>query len=464
MSRHIKKHSGGPQAVDSSDESILKERRLRGKLAQKRYRDRTKQTIASLEKQNSRLESTINGMVRAFVDFHDTALGTSRPLSPKLAHALRQATVKFIECAKAAIDITEDDTATSSSVENAEQGYKTRKEITQTQSSRDKNATHEHITSFESSSPPAVQSLTSRDTPLLSSRVGQLDWNFDTRACFAHYLDYSVIEYALSCISLPRTRLSEILRIFKLSLSYHTPDQIIANLNLYRSTFDTRHAPLRHLGGAGLHYKSVEEFAIHCESLETSLAPRSLYENAKQIGIRPDMINDLSEFEGEWYDANDVEHYLRQRGIFIVEKSMNAVASLAQIRTSAIAPLDVVTTNITVPFSSGHSLSQSGAKPLNIPGYNQQGNSFYYSCDHFGFGSESTQKSSNSSTLHEQLPFDQSSSSSGSGYIPQVLLDLNLMIDVLKRTAVCLVRSPGFRKHDIDSALRASIVGFVNPA
>ncbi|KAK9366754.1 hypothetical protein V1509DRAFT_665974 [Lipomyces kononenkoae] len=500
MSGHIKKHSGGPPAVDSNDESFLKNRRLQGRIAQKRYRDRKNHTIASLEKRNNILESTINDMVRAFVDFHDTTVGASIPLSPtKFARELRQVTVKFIECAKSAIDITEDDTSTASSVENVDKDYQMPKETSKTQSSRDKNATHEHITSLESPSPPAMQSLTSHDTPLLSSRAGQLDSNLAPTAFgFAYYLDYSAVEYGLMCISLPRTRSSDILRIFKLSLCYNTPDQIIADLyRLRRGAVDNPHAPLRHLGGAGLHYKSAEEFAIRSERLETSLAPRSLYENAKKIAISQDMIKDLSDFEGEWFDARDVEHYLRQKGIFIDQNSMKVVASLDQILTSAMdfpGVMGNMASKVTETFFSGQirnttstigypqhslqkysdgcekfgddflsdtSLDRSAARPL-ISGYNQQLNSFYYNCDHFGFGPERTHKSSNSPRLRQQLPIDQFSSSLESGYNYQVLLDLNLMIDALKRTAVCLVRSPGFRKYDIDSALRASIVGLVN--
>ena len=466
-------------------------------------------------------------MVLAFLNFQDAALESSMSLTPtKLAHGLREVSLKFIEYSKSAVNSstsvvdTPGTTAPDSDWKEDEWHQKIHGTYKMSPTWND-CAAQPNPTSFEHTHYPVPnkESFMGHDIQPYGSLYGQPALSSSLKpSSLAYFLEYSIHEHALMCLLSTETSAREILRIFKLSFLYHTVDQI--SIYLYQSLLgqaDGLDAPLRHLGGAGLHYRSPEELEYFSQSLETPSTLSTLERNAKERDITPDMINDLSDFEGEWLDARDVEEYLRQKGVTLDSKTFQAVTDLDKLMSPGplssdlaeyLAPKATSSWSYQTPaatatfphgpfeFEAGQTgsyeqthtpfatstknLAPSTPKSPYIPGYNQKSNSFYFSCDHFGFRSVGSLNPTGMLMPNQRLSPDWPSKAYKNGRKTQVLLDLKIMIEsmfqcpiivleflaltvqALKQTAVCLVGCPGFRKYDIDSALKASIIGVSN--
>lgn len=399
-------------------------------------------------------------MVVAFLDFHD-ATQTSLPrLTPtKLAQDLRDITLKFIEYGHIAVNSC--DTIAHDASKKIKMGEQKFHGVHSTSPSWDTSTAQSIPRSYEPSY---------FDIPNIKSSFGpnpQLHGSFSRHILtpsFAHFLEYSINDHALMCLSSPETDAKEILRIFKLCFSYHTVDQI--SIYLHRSLLglaDDDEVPLRHLGGAGLHYRSPEDMKYLSQSLKMPSTLSNLVQNAKERGITPDLINGLSEFEGEWLDARDVEQYLYQKGIVMNGKSLKVVTSFDKLMplcpislNSAAAALQATppsshpteVTSVTLshvlsdcakPLSDTKSVTQVDTNSPYIPGYNQKSNSFYFGCDHFGFGSASSINATELLTSSQHLSPDRSFRSYVGDCNNQVFLDLEIMIESMFQRSVMLL-------------------------
>jgi hypothetical protein len=143
---------------------------------------------------------------------------------------------------------------------------------------------------------------------------------------FARRLTRAAIETGFHILSSANTRPSALNYVFKLSLPYLTLDQLRERFKMMLSRsvnedLDFWETPFIHLGGAGTHYPRKDA--------NGNLLPRKNNWTVRQIGplekkvVRVENVvdgrwEDLSEmdlrgFEGEWFDAYDVQGYLEER-------------------------------------------------------------------------------------------------------------------------------------------------------
>jgi hypothetical protein len=143
---------------------------------------------------------------------------------------------------------------------------------------------------------------------------------------FARRLTRSTLEKGFHLLCQAHIRLSRLNYVFRLSLPYLTLEQLRLRFKsmLSRSVnedLDFWETPFLHLGGAGTHYPRKD--------LNGNILPKRNTWNIKQIGPldkrvvrventadgRWEFITDmdLSAFQGEWFDAYDVQGYLEER-------------------------------------------------------------------------------------------------------------------------------------------------------
>ncbi|KIM96579.1 hypothetical protein OIDMADRAFT_183305 [Oidiodendron maius Zn] len=503
MPGNIKKYGGRLPAVNSTSDVSLEERRLRGRLAQRRYRSRKENIVVSLERRNLELESTINDMVLSFVEFHDTALSPSMPPIPtKLISEMKMLTAKFIEYAKVVVDapntLRSADTPNCDLDEKSESARHSTGDVESVDSTIDNTTMHSNPAMFDNDLLQEPENVSLFGSRPQAQNVDQLRWNFNLHAfSLAYYLEYSANYYALMCISSAKLYAEELIRIFKVTFAYHTIDQIKSHINrcLLGTAKGTRFSS-RQSGVTGVYQMDSKNIKSHGQSLIAPSLTPILYKNLNEIGVNPNRFNGLSEFEGEWLDSRDVELYLHHKGIFFSTPNSRVEVDLNQLLASepstrhkntgcettqsdyppargtastsiypAVQAQAGSSTNTgEIPSLSGSNLSHPVAALANMPGYNQKWNSFYYNFDHFGFGSPSVSSSSLPTQIDKNESLGQSSMIKEPGINHRVLLDLEILIQELLNISVCISTSPAFRKSDVDNALKASIVGILKPA
>lgn len=116
-------------------------------------------------------------------------------------------------------------------------------------------------------------------------------------------------------------------RVFKLALTIMDHDTFTANVK--KTLSRGPHEPLDlddilvHIGGAGTHYPSRDQFGqLRPKKQSYNLGivdPQTLALVDKTVhdNLMADLTVEVPGYEGEWFDANDVEGYLNEKGIFI---------------------------------------------------------------------------------------------------------------------------------------------------
>ena len=124
--------------------------------------------------------------------------------------------------------------------------------------------------------------------------------------------------------------------------------------------------PFFHIGGAGLHYPR--------DGIDASSKPPECWANARPMGPRRDLgpkfpVRGISEYDriayagvtGEWFDSNDVEQYLRTKGLFI--DSTTTIIELQRPETIIAPGVDEISP-ATTSFQDNGSGSDSPATSL----------------------------------------------------------------------------------------------------
>lgn len=132
-----------------------------------------------------------------------------------------------------------------------------------------------------------------------------------------------------------------------------------------------------HLGGAGLHFPRVRGVGIDASSepppdwvQDTYIGPRPPIDVETPLPSTMTMAEIIEHvgFEGEWFDANDVEHYLRTKGLYldglsrIVEVKEPDEAYVPRLDSGAEANQDLAGGGtVGSPFSSMDGMSPPGS-------------------------------------------------------------------------------------------------------
>ena len=161
------------------------------------------------------------------------------------------------------------------------------------------------------------------DTKLKSA----ISYSFQERT-FARRLYRTSCEYACSVAHNPHAPPQEIQRLFRVSLCYGNLNMVKAGLATVvrkssKDSLENWAAPLWHIGGAGLHFPRT--------GLDGDSPPPNNWPSTQSMGPYrpgnaamgviarefPESLPERQNVQGVWFDASDVEHYLRNKGLFL---------------------------------------------------------------------------------------------------------------------------------------------------
>jgi hypothetical protein len=321
---------------------------------------------------------------------------------------------------------------------------------------------------------------------------------------FARRLQRAALERGFHLLSNAELRPAAFNRVFKLSLLYHSREKLLAKFrkaltNTSEEPLETLQTPFIHLGGAGLHYNTGRVRNGY------TVTPGPLYqqarlESADSPGVTVDIDLDLNEYEGQWFDSNDVEGYLEEKGIRIDPQSTFA-EGLIRADSTGILPgtpeaifspahspsiIDYATTRSATTSPQTPVLSEAalelGTQRLfpELSGWETGSNS---ALDNAATGwlmgsGDKTPDFLSSGWLGVEAPsawdFSDSVGDSMDDFSASnlanppstavepvkksITIDVSKLIDELIKTGICLGRAPGFRKRDVDRALNSAII------
>lgn len=526
--------------------TLQQRRRTQIRLAQRAYRQRKETTISALSKKVAALESSIEKMQDTFLEFNDKAIASNiGKWEPSLAEDLKLTMGRFIDYAKsmernseieeealspempprlAKIDDVRDGTslslpsatlqpaqpqsllcmnepvlmATASGLPLEYQNYQTAEETGDTQGSAYDNSQAlpmgdsgiaPWITAEPANPYPVEAPFPSLNEPL----PPPVTYSFQ-ESSFARRLLRSTVEAAVRLLTDPNSRREDIFRFCRFTFTWVTRARCLAKLKSLlatttRESLEVWAAPQWHLGGSGLHYPrsglDAGSFPPPGWAAREPMGPRRAMnvETPLDPSLDINAIVKLMGLEGDWFDSNDVEQYLRTKGVFLDGQSNWAEVELA------LEPNPSTTDS---PVGSSGNSSGGPQSPHNpFPALN---NALIQQVDTEYWGNENAVRFNPSDTV-TGVPFTETSSFnhkslnstanfqgnvfsynvSNTGYENKVFLDVEKFIRswfhslflstgsmltiwiALVNSAVCLGRTPGFRKGAIDSAYDTAI-------
>ncbi|KFY41941.1 hypothetical protein V494_02707 [Pseudogymnoascus sp. VKM F-4513 (FW-928)] len=328
---------------------------------------------------------------------------------------------------------------------------------------------------------------------------------------FARRLHRTSNERGFRLLTNPNANPLILKRVFGFSLLFRTKEQILARLTerMKRSSgkelLNLWSAPFVHLGGSGTYYPLPEEDITSnlMPKVRTGRSMGPLTNDAMSVREKH-MIDNFTcsaeGFEGKLFDANDVESYLRGKGIDVAPHTEYVTVNLDTISLEGIptattnfstdssssisprtplSPGSMVTSNVdpvpqtqtfeqvmeeiqmTIDFTSGPIFQSSASDwepspPPDLINNNGGGNNTKLppAMDAFDlrgpvFDAGPAKQSSNS--------YDTGSSSSTLNSPRIVTISVATLVRHISREGVCLGRAPGFRPTDVDRALRRTI-------
>ncbi|CAD0115289.1 unnamed protein product, partial [Aureobasidium uvarum] len=476
------KKRGRPR-LDPQDESTADIR-----LAQRAYRQRKEDTISDLRKQVQELQSTIQSMNQTFSKFSEQCSTTNVPptmlanlQSIDQMYSAGQGRVDSLNLSKSL------ESGSSLAISSADPSIKEKDTSLIAEASNisprteAKQPTWSPLTAPVSSTslsdgiennPVSVSMLQSLGIPATYSSFERT---------FARRLHRASCEYAYRLACDP-TRVPALFNnVFKLTLkAAGTVDRVKYSLQstLSRSTGE----PLSnwgvtyiHVGGAGTHYpRPPEEGGLSYQSptswAVTTVGPHRIGGSTIEEALTAEML--LRGVMGMWFDAYDVEGYLAEKGIHLDPSATYANIELPEEESfspeSSVAspPMDPMTAYV-------HKLA--AAEPVTRPSHF----AYYPGLPSIGYmpsalDSLSTRRSHPETQTHFEPQIDERRSTapllgqqhvtvpvSGNMYTYtfQPVVKSRYTIDIgkfVERT--CLMRAPGYRREDIDVALRRAVV------
>lgn len=181
------------------------------------------------------------------------------------------------------------------------------------------------LTSIGAMSPKVLSAL----TPPLSYACKE--------STFARRLHRATLEKALHLIGDQILKPEVFKKKFQLCLPYGDSEQIYTKVNSTllrdpKESLEWLDHPLAHLGGAGTHYIKISNAASQSQ---TTLRVKSI--GAQTLATLMSVTSedhtqgrclDITGFEGEWFDPEDVQAYLAERGIIFDPKAVIAELEL----------------------------------------------------------------------------------------------------------------------------------------
>ncbi|PQE31083.1 bZIP family transcription factor protein [Rutstroemia sp. NJR-2017a WRK4] len=241
-----------------------------------------------------------------------------------------------------------------------------------------------------------------------------------------------------------------------------------------KETMSEWRAPFVHIGGAGTYYPNPENDDL-MPKFRTGLSMGPFTPNVvpAQNNIDSGMRSNLDGFEGQWFDPNDLEGYLRGHGFDLPPAAdyISAEIDLAALTGASSSP--TMNTDAGLPPTPrspiGRVLSESNQDVFNFDYMNDNSNKGPSDRPNsniqmfMSFPSwETSSKDQNSfDSAQSMLGGDNSGGASparsaeNSRYSEKriVTISVDVLIEELTSRSVCLGRAPGFRPADVNAAI-----------
>lgn len=187
---------------------------------------------------------------------------------------------------------------------------------------------------------------------------------------FARRLLRQSLESAFRLMTNPNSFRRDVLRLCKFTFFFSKSQRIIEHLQALmlrtaREDLELWEAPQLHLGGAGLHYPRVGLDGIDSSPPEwwaagAPIGPRRPVEPETPVSKELNMtqIIELAGFDGEWFDSNDVEQYLRSKGLYL-----DAQSSWVEIEVPELIPSESQIPTVGSPTESSLDSSKDQRSP-----------------------------------------------------------------------------------------------------
>ncbi|TEY32855.1 hypothetical protein BOTCAL_0711g00040 [Botryotinia calthae] len=300
---------------------------------------------------------------------------------------------------------------------------------------------------------------------------------------FARRVHRATVEHGYKLLTMPNPPKKRFERAFGYCLQYETKEECIARFQrvLNNSSKESLHEwryPLVHLGGSGTYYPNQDsdtdneimpKFRTGFSMGPFPTACTPLLEN-----ISPNMKCTLPGFEGEFFDPNDVEGYLRGHG-FDLQPGADYITGQVELEVSpdAHSPGTTNTDSVFPPTPRspiGKVLAKTNQNDYNLDYIEGDSNK---ELEASGISQFMTFPSWNANILRGGNPFDLSGpifdvtagSNSGSSspkvsanskrYTEKrtVTIKVEILIKELVGISSCLGRAPGYRRADLDAAI-----------
>ncbi|KAK6615923.1 bZIP family transcription factor [Botrytis cinerea] len=487
-----KKARGRPR-VDTKDETAADRRRTQIRMAQRAYRHRKETTISSLEKQVQELRGTNEEMNNIFINLYDFAI--SRGLlqrEPEFGQQLQSTTQKFLELAKQnagdenlrheddspdniahesqgeanhsltnhstqrppPVIMLSDEPTTADTI-NPWGGYivskdtssEEERQIEYNQNDTEEPRQYEIISraTEENASFPfdstSIQQYRAEIPSPISNNFLQSFYPYAAvplptthsyfELSFARRVHRATVEHGYKLLTMPNPPKRRFEKAFGYCLQFETKEECIArfqrilNNSSKESLHEWRYPLLMPKFRTGF---SMGPFPTACTPL---------LEN-----ISPNMKCTLPGFEGEFFDPNDVEGYLRGHG-FDLQPGADYITGQIELEVSpdAHSPGTTSTDSVFPPTPRspvGKVLDETNRNSYNLDHIEGDSNKKGQASAASQSGSSSPKVSANSKRYMEKRT---------------VTIDVEILIRKLAAISSCLGRSPGYRRADLDAAI-----------
>ena len=190
-------------------------------------------------------------------------------------------------------------------------------------------------------------------------------------ASFARRLMRSSLEAGYRLLTDPNTKQEDLGRMCKLSWCFTTSPRIAAHMKAImertaKENLELWDVPERHIGGAGLHYPRVGIDAAGAPpewwATSAPIGPHRLMEVETPVP-EPDsaVVEKIVQrvgFDGEWFDSNDVEQYLRSKGLYLDGQS-----SVVELNEDETIPALTDTQGLSTDSPAASSTHESSGGP-----------------------------------------------------------------------------------------------------
>ncbi|KAH6680463.1 hypothetical protein B0J14DRAFT_266162 [Halenospora varia] len=440
---------GRPKVNDPNAAKLPLDRRLQLREAQKKYRQKKEASLESYKARTYELEERLKKIAEVYSGCHvsakDVDLGITHPevfgkleemrklLGPELG-ALRpdlrnQPAVRSVHPDEDAVLGQEQSNESNSSSVISSFGYQLPK--------------HPNLQILDDASAPkytrtqalpvdcAERALSPglRDTQRLLGGSVPFSYSFHETTFYRRIHRYC-LEHAYRLFSDPRSDPTTIFKLFRLVPCIKYKAKMLPYFERLvqggtKDTLELPKLPFYCIGGAGSHYPHKDSEGNPAELSNTRMPKRILGIVPSSDGSRlqEDTQRHLELFglDGEWFDCQDVEGYLEEKGVILDQTSV-----FAEIQTSWLRQMTF--------SSSDYLFEEQDLDDL----------------QNFDFGTDMNFEPRSNTPTEIELP----SSLSGSS---RPVLDIGHFLSRLLHGFVILGRAPGFKRSDVETAFSSAL-------